>query len=619
GRQFGALADTLLLGTARSRVSVPGALGTTSWNAWRAYDRGHDALARWDLGGAAAAFGEAAQLDPDYALAQLWRAQTFAWMAEPPRAEWQTAAGRAAALAAKLAPAEQIAARALAALADRRYPEACALYRRLVGHDSLDFAAWYGLGDCQAQDERVVRDVASPSGWRFRSSYDRAIRAYTAALELVPSVHLTFREGGTARLASFLYTRPGKLRRGYAMDGRDTTWFAAAPSLAGDTLAFIPFPFADFAALRPGTMPSTVGAALARNRRTLLHVVSSWAVAFPRSADAWEQLALARESTGLLGDVTDSASAEVALARARALAATPQARLRLAAHAVRLLLKAGSWDDARRLADTVLAATALSDANGSTAALAALTGRDAYTARLLRERRDLAFANGSPVVSAPTLAAAGALLAHAAVGAWSDSVATSLAQVEALLRTQATGATLDSLRHALLRRALILAAPHAPLHAVTASRAVTGSPRGDLVAAFWSHDTATVTRGLQALSARRVNVRPEDLTLDAVLVESWLHLATTDTTGAVGMLDATLEALPRIPAELSSDIAASAALVYLMALRAHIAIARGDGERARRWASAVAGLWAEADPPLRVVAERLTADARRSPSSLTGR
>ncbi|HEY0780152.1 MAG TPA: hypothetical protein VGD56_19455, partial [Gemmatirosa sp.] len=77
-RAFGELADSLLLGTARSRVSVPGALGTTSFGAWRAYDRGHDLLARWDLPGAAQAFGDAVALDPDYALAHRWRAQAYA-------------------------------------------------------------------------------------------------------------------------------------------------------------------------------------------------------------------------------------------------------------------------------------------------------------------------------------------------------------------------------------------------------------------------------------------------------------------------------------------------------------------------------------------------------------
>jgi hypothetical protein len=101
GRAFGELADSLLLGRARSRQAVAGALATSSWEAWRAYDRGLDALARWELAGAARAFAEATARDPDYALAHLWRAQTLAWLPDAPRAEWQAAATRAAALAGR--------------------------------------------------------------------------------------------------------------------------------------------------------------------------------------------------------------------------------------------------------------------------------------------------------------------------------------------------------------------------------------------------------------------------------------------------------------------------------------------------------------------------------------
>ncbi len=61
------------------------------------------------------------------------------------------------------------------ALADQRFPEACDRFRALVARDSLDFAAWFGLGECQGKDPLVVRDAASPSGWKFRGSYQAAV------------------------------------------------------------------------------------------------------------------------------------------------------------------------------------------------------------------------------------------------------------------------------------------------------------------------------------------------------------------------------------------------------------------------------------------------------------
>ena len=51
-------------------------------------------------------------------------------------------------------------------LVDGRYVEACEQYRRLVARDSLDFTAWFGLGDCNRFDRLVVREAASPSTWR---------------------------------------------------------------------------------------------------------------------------------------------------------------------------------------------------------------------------------------------------------------------------------------------------------------------------------------------------------------------------------------------------------------------------------------------------------------------
>src|SRR5207302_4623774 len=126
-------------------------------------------------------FRRAVELDPAYPHANLWLAQVMDWQGEP-ASEWRTFAGAANAGGAELSPPQHNSAAALLDLADGRYVEACEDYRRLVARDSLDFTAWFGLGDCNRFDRLVVRDAASPSTWRFRGSYATAIAAYARAL-----------------------------------------------------------------------------------------------------------------------------------------------------------------------------------------------------------------------------------------------------------------------------------------------------------------------------------------------------------------------------------------------------------------------------------------------------
>ena len=154
------------------------------------------------------------------------------------------------------------------ALADQRFPQACDRFRDLVGRDSLDFAAWFGLGDCQGKDPLVVRDPASPSGWRFRGSYQAAVNAYRRALEIVPSVHLAFRGEAFSRLPQLLYTETNHIRQGYALTP-DTVRFGAFPSMPRDTLEFVPWPIKAVLAAEPQAMPATLTAAVERNRELL--------------------------------------------------------------------------------------------------------------------------------------------------------------------------------------------------------------------------------------------------------------------------------------------------------------------------------------------------------------
>ncbi|MGZ8411988.1 MAG: protein kinase domain-containing protein [Gemmatirosa sp.] len=588
-RKFGALADSLLLGSARSRSAVGGALSTTSWNAWRAYDRGHEALSRWDLAGAERAFADAADLDPGYAHAHLWRAQALAWSVAPSPQLWRLAAARAVAQSARLQPGELLSARAVQALAEGRHPDACALYRQLVARDSMDFAAWYGLGDCQARDSLVVADPSSASGWRFRANYEGALAAYQRALSSLPSVHRAFGGSVVSYLPSLLVANGNQLRVGHAVRGRDTLLMGAYPSLAGDALAFVPWPLADVAAVLPHTMPPSAAAATARNRRLLLEIAQGWAAAFPRSAETAELLATALET---LGRLDGAGGALETLRRARTLGVRPETRTRVDVAEIRLLLKLGRFDEARRAADALLARPPASPAEAADLAIAAsLTGRATLAAEHARTAAASAAEERAELrgLSPSLLAAARAHEAYAAEGQVADSILALRARVERLIASELPADRRDATRQALLAPVLGLAVP------VLGTRAMRDvDPRGDylleLTAAAARGDTAFVRQRFVSLAAARQALRPTDLSLDAIYLEGWLHAWAGDTAAAIATLDGALESLPGYGTYMIGDVSQAAALGRAIALRAELAARGNDPARAARWGAALVAL-----------------------------
>ena len=253
----------------------------------------------------------------------------MAWRGDVDPAQWRASAQRAVAPPSRLSTRDSTLARALLDMSDGRFADACGRYEHLrTTRDSLNFAVWYGLGDCRARDTVIVKSAASPSGYKFRSGYESAIGAYTKALTLVPTAHLAFAGVGFERLSELLFTQSRELRRG-ARDGDSTIW-AAYPSLSHDTLAFVPYPYAGIAT---GTVaePPTSAAAVTRNRALLQRLATDWTMQLPRSATAFETLARARELQGRIGTVgAQDSSALAALHQARALASNPADRRRLA-------------------------------------------------------------------------------------------------------------------------------------------------------------------------------------------------------------------------------------------------------------------------------------------------
>ncbi|MEP7064932.1 MAG: protein kinase [Gemmatimonadota bacterium] len=612
-RKFDELADTLLVPVAASgRASLPasaeGVRGTRSIPALTAYFQAHEALAAWQLDSAQALFRKALELDPDYPHANFWLAQTMAWGGDVEAAEWLPSAQRAVALSSRLSTRDSTLAHALLALGEGRFPDACTRYERLrTSRDSLDFAVWYGLGDCRARDTLVIRSPASPSGWRFRSGYASAINAYVRALELVPSAHRAFAGPGFARLAQLLFTESNELRSGASTDS--TVW-AAFPSLSRDTVAFIPYPYADVASGRAGRPPSTT-AAVAHNRERLEKLAIRWTQEFPNSASAYEALAHTLEMEGRIGGGgAADRSALASLDRARTLAGDESERRRLTLMRTRLLLVSGDFAGARALSDSTLRAATTSDpvASDELKPLAALTGREQRTIEMLRASAPsfrFLTTDGRIVQPAlPVTEAARSLMGYVSFGSPVDSVAGSRQHVERALESYVPAADRPVVREAVLNRALTLAYPVNPSLSVQ-RQGGGGDYLLDIQRAANRRDAAAVHEMLRTIARTRALERPGELSIYLTYQEAWLLLQVGDTAAATRGLDASLNALPALGPFLLDHVEDAAFLVRAMALRSDLAAQAGDARTAQRWGAAVAELWANADAPLQEIVTRM--------------
>ncbi len=567
---FATLGERLLFGSAAPSARPESRTGTTSLPARQAFSQGQAAVYSWDLVRADSAFAAATRYDPQYAQAFLWLAQTRSWNGAP-TATWQSAAERAAAERARLSSRDQVLSDALLAFGRGQIERACSAWTRLTDFDQYDFAAWYGLANCLSRDDAVQRDSTSPSGWRFRTSYEQSTRAYERAFQLVPSILRAQRGSSYESLRRLLKTSTNALRfgRGLSSGAAD---FAAYPLWQGDTLAFVPYPTKE--------------------------ILSA---AYPRSADAMEALAIALE---LLGDP----SALDTLRRARAVASSPGERVRAAGSEVWMRVKFSVPSDlvglqsARALADSQLRSYALAEAPEPEvlASLAALTGRAQLAAALKRPTEVPAGWEGPPELEWMAVR----LLTFAALGGPVDSL-------RVLERT--VGTTIDrtivmpARRRARLQwlaRPATLAFPEYRFQSLP-GLVGTGDYLVDAQMAFARGDTAFVRSLYAELRAARRHLPPGDLTIDALYPEAWLLAALGDDRAAIAWLDPTLVSLLSTPPELLVEPANAAALVRAMALRADLADRMGERGTAARWAAVVVALWSDADPFLQPLVRRM--------------
>jgi eukaryotic-like serine/threonine-protein kinase len=616
-RRFQELADSLLVGGGMAVGAPPRSGGQLSLPAWRAYQDGYAAIQRWELDSAKARLTRALELDPTYGMAQLWMAQVLAWSGEDEES-WKRFAAGALASDDSLAARDRAIAEGLLALADGRYPDACDKFRALIARDSLDFAAWFGLGDCQGKDPLVVRAPASPSGWKFRGSYHGAARAYRRALEIVPSVHMAFRGEAFGRLPELLYTESHQIRQGYALTP-DTVRFGAYPSMSGDTLEFFPHPITEVVAGTPQAIPATINEAVARNREVMREIATGWVEVFPDRAEAHETLALVLETLGeLTSGRTRDLSALSEVRRARRLAQHRSEALRLANVEARFLLKSEQIEPAKRLADSLLAAypdPGMEDAP-QLRGLAALTGRVHLAARLQRKAApDFTFLTSDWQEIEVPLAladAALALFAYASFGTPTDSLAELERRIERLMPSYIEPRLQRTTREALLDVPAVLAFPERGLRPVHRPKAG-GNYRLEMQYLLAKGDTAGVERVFAELAELRRGDRPGEVAFDGTYHEAWLLLALGDTAAGIQLLDLSLNALPTMSSYLLDQLPQVATLIRGMALRAELAARQRDSAAAKQWAGRVSLLWAGADPELRSTLQRMRTIAGQNP------
>jgi serine/threonine protein kinase/tetratricopeptide (TPR) repeat protein len=607
--RFQELADSLLIGGGGASGTPSRAGGRLSLPAWRAFQDGYAALQRWDLDSAKARLQQALAIDPTYGMAQLWLAQVMAWGGEKPES-WRRYAAGALNSGDSLTPRDRSLGQGMLALAESQFPEACDKFRALIARDSLDFAAWFGLGDCQGRDPLVMPDSLSPSRWRFRGSYHDAVNAYRRALEIVPSVHLAFRGEAFTRLPRLLYTESNQIRQGFAL-APDTVRFGAFPSMTHDTLEFIPRPITEVVALEPGAIPATTSVAVSHNRELMREIATTWVRAFPNRADAHETLALVLETLGeLTAGRAKDLSALSEIRRARATATEPDQTLRLANMETRFLLKSEHMAAARALADSVLRANpnpTLDDAR-QLRGLAALTGHVHLAAQLQRrpaaEYTFLTPAWEEVNVPLPLTDAALGLFAYASFGTPIDSLVALEQRIERLIPSYVESGMRSRARQALLDMPAVLAFPERGLRPMHRPRAG-GNYRLEMQWELAKGDTARLREHFKKTREVRRHIRPGDVAFDGTYHEAWLLLELGDTAQATRLLDLSLDALPTLGTYLLDQLPQIATLVRGMALRAELAAQAGDSSTARRWARDVTLLWSGADSELQPTVTRM--------------
>jgi tRNA A-37 threonylcarbamoyl transferase component Bud32 len=579
----------LLRGAVASDVDRAGS--GRSLRARQAFIAAQRSLAQWDLPKADSQFDAATRYQPDFHQASLWLALVRIWQELPP-SRWSYVAQAASTGRTHLSQYEQRVSDAQMALARSDYPRACATWDSLTVLYPSEFAVWYSAGTCRSLDRAVIRDLASPSGWRFRSSYHTALQQYQRAFQLFPTIHRALSTRAFERVRLLLKTSSTDLRTGAALKP-DTTSFAAYPSLSGDTLVFVPVMAAGLRSADPATMrliPPSVPDAIRRQRGLFRDIATTWVSADPTSASALEALSIALQ---LLGDP----AALDTLVRARSLARSKGERLRISASEVWMRVRFSIPGDpkglraARALADSILRDSAFVVFDPKLySGIALLVGRTSLAARGLGQIRDVSLEEASTELNSLGTS----LVAYASIGGPRDSLRAMERLADSLISTTIPEASRQQARIQILARPASLAYPNFQFDAVT-SLANSGNYLLNAVTAFENGDTVEVRRILSNIRLARAARPAGDFKIDALLSEAGLVEAMGKPRDAIEWLDPTLRSL-RMTSPLGLlDLTQPGSLVRAMIFRADLAERIGDRRTASAYAAAVVELWSEAD------------------------
>jgi tetratricopeptide (TPR) repeat protein len=531
------------------------------------------------------------------ALAQMRAAQDLELSRRVGTEDFGLAVSRLVHARARLRGRDSLYAEGLIAIGNGAYQSACATFERLRSADSLDAMAWYGLGDCQALDSGVVRDSKSASGWRFRTSWSAAARAYVRAATLSQPANRSLKYG---MLAILLPISAAQTRGGRSVDGAQR--FLAHPSAEEDSVGFVPFPFADVVAAKASVVSPTLPEALRLNRELLVNAARRWSAAFTDNPEAFEALAAGLEARGEIGAGDEGAGS--ALKKARSLAQLPDMRLRLATNDVRLRMKRGELESAMDLADSVLGAippTPTRDQAARIVGLAALTGRIAREGQL----RSIAIAsyNASAGIAPPLTESASRLFARAAAGVCDDSLLALRRELETVLESYGQPVRRSQLSRQLITRPMALAYPCFGAKAFDGLPADVQLDAAERAALRGERRRAAII--LDSVEAVRRVLLPGEVALDAVVQEARVRASIGDTASAIRQLDRVLRALPTLSQFAVREEAQSAAFGRAFLLRAELARATGDSAEQQLRARQALTVWRHADASFAPTIERL--------------
>ena len=599
-----ALADSIIVGgRGPDRISVYGTRNVLASDEFR---HGSGALERFDLRAAQEHFDAATQADEHFALAYLWAARVRAWRGVASPSAWQAPAKQAVRLSDSLSTTDSLHALALLDLAEGNAPRACARYRRLTQSDSMDFAAWLGLGDCNARDDAVVPDTRSRTGHAFRGSFNAAVKAYTNALMLVRSYPQAERGSVFQRLTErVLYSEESRLRRGIGV-WPDTERYVAFPSFVGESLAFFPVSYERFR--REDIRPPTEQIAVAWAARTKLALTRQWMDAFRNSPDAQAAYASALETAAAIDGSAAGLPEALRLARLAA-QRTDSADLRLyrAVAVVRLLLKADSLGAARRLADSLLAVTRNPTPYqaGFLANLAALTGSATRAASLLRlaatDSTHVPFldATGRPLVlPGELMPSILALRVYAALGAPRDSILGTYRRVGRMLQRTQPAQSLQAMRRLVLATPAIVATEDLGARELVRARGTDALL--DMRAAVARHDSTGAREAGVRFEALADRYLPGSVGIDRSTAYATMLVAIGDSMAAARVLDDAIDAVPRARSILLEVAPQAAAIGRAFLLRTQLAIGVGDTATARRCFREVDALWSGGDSEVKL-------------------